>query len=651
MLRRPDPGLLVILLVTFAFYARALGHAFSQDDAHLVQVLGNENAPNPMVATWQGVASYFEHHYWHGIYDKGDLYRPLTILGYAATWALCGDHVVSEAFPHHLLNVLLHLLATGLVFTLLGRLGVGLVARRCGTALFALLALRCEVVASVVGRAEELTFVFGMAAALLAIRREGLAPRGRVLATLGVQTALFAAFTAKESALAWVPFLLCLALARGVPAMRALAWLALDAVVPVAVYLVLRRAALAGVEAPQVVAIVNPLVELASPARVATATVIQFFALGKTLLPIGLCCEYGMATFTLRDGFLDGVVLGAALVQLALLVAGVLCLRRAPLLFLAATCFFGFAFLTGNFLFPTGVVFAERLLYTPALGLTFALVALQRSRALPVVTVALLLPSCWELVVRVPVWKDDATLFLHDAEVNPRAVRLQTSAAKILRDRGLAQIDDAIGYLKRAVEIAPGYALAWNNLGAMLLDAGRTDEAIVAFRRGFEGTLRTPGEDEFRLHANLGAAFLRKGQRDDAVPLLRRATELMPPFRPAWLDLFTALDEPTRTAQLDAELGRAERSVPGDPRVAFYRGLRALDGDRASEAVERLQASLRDEPDHWPTSFALAEALTRQGQREVARRVLDRLAATPQAPEPIRSEARKRAEALARGSK
>ena len=643
-MRRVDPWLLVILIATLLIYARALWNGFAQDDVHLVQVLDNALPPNPMVAQWQGVAAYFGSHYWHGIYDKGDLYRPLTVLSYAATHAICGAKVLGEAFPHHLGNLTLHLLCVVLVHGLLARLGVARAPRLLATAVFALHAIRSEAVAGIVGRAELFAFGFGALAARLLITRDEFGGARRFLTSIGTGLALFLAFCSKESALAWVPFLVCMQIARRVPIGMAFLVPLAHALLPLLAYFLLRSAALQGILPAETVPIVNPLVELTTQGRIATAAVVQLFALGKTLLPLDLVCEYGMSTFTMRAGFADLGAVFALLLQAGLAVAGVLAVRRRPLLFLAVVAFFGFAFLTANFTFPTGVIFAERLMYAPALGLTFLAAAVGATRIGLVLGLVWLIPSCVEIGMRVPVWQDDERLFTTDAERNPRAVRLLTSAAKVLRDKGLdkglSDIDRAITHLQNAVALVPQYALGWNNLGAMYLDSGRTDLAIQALRRGLLGTLRTPGEDEYRLKANLGSALLRKGERTEAIALLVQATTLQPGFRPAWLDLFAAVDDPKDPRALDAELSRAQRLAPGDPRVAFYRGVRALDADRSAEAEGHLAQSLRGEPDHWPASFAYAEALKRQGKKAQAKDFLGRLAGWQQAPLEVRARAR-----------
>ena len=46
--------------------------------------------------------------------------------------------------------------------------------------------------------------------------------------------------------------------------------------------------------------------------------------------------------------------------------------------------------------------------------------------------------------------------------------------------------EEGLGHLERALSHDPGYSAAWKAYGRALAGAGRTDEAIEAYRRGIE---------------------------------------------------------------------------------------------------------------------------------------------------------------------
>ena len=51
---------------------------------------------------------------------------------------------------------------------------------------------------------------------------------------------------------------------------------------------------------------------------------------------------------------------------------------------------------------------------------------------------------------------------------------------------GTGACDEAIGHLRRAVELDRKYSAAWKLLGRALTEAGRDDEAILVYRDGIE---------------------------------------------------------------------------------------------------------------------------------------------------------------------
>lgn len=197
--RQRNRLLTLVLLATFLAYLPALRNGFTQDDCYLVQVAGNPNPPNSMVAQWHGFTAYLGEHYWQGVWAASDLYRPITILSYAATHALIGARLIDEAFPHHLLNVLLHVLGTWLTWRMLRALRCGDVPSLLGTLVFGLHAIRVEAVAGIVGRAELLAFVAGAGALLFwhGARQPDVGPRRRRLGFAGSAALLFVAFGSK----------------------------------------------------------------------------------------------------------------------------------------------------------------------------------------------------------------------------------------------------------------------------------------------------------------------------------------------------------------------------------------------------------------------------------------------------------------------
>lgn len=70
----------------------------------------------------------------------------------------------------------------------------------------------------------------------------------------------------------------------------------------------------------------------------------------------------------------------------------------------------------------------------------------------------------------------------------------------------------AAQYLRDAVERDPLYSAAWKALGRSLVDAGRADEAIDAYRRGIEAA-RTKGDRQAEKEMTVFMKRLEKAAR------------------------------------------------------------------------------------------------------------------------------------------
>ncbi|MGH9868357.1 MAG: hypothetical protein ACREAA_09365, partial [Candidatus Polarisedimenticolia bacterium] len=132
-------------LVAAACYLNTFGNGFVFDDLDVI-------VRNPLVAGEQAgdLARTFSTHYWHHVRDYGNLYRPLTILSYAANHAVSG----LEPWSYHAVNLALHALASALVVVLAVALGLPVGAAAAAGLLFAAHPVHTEAVAGVVGRAE-----------------------------------------------------------------------------------------------------------------------------------------------------------------------------------------------------------------------------------------------------------------------------------------------------------------------------------------------------------------------------------------------------------------------------------------------------------------------------------------------------------------
>jgi tetratricopeptide (TPR) repeat protein len=102
------------------------------------------------------------------------------------------------------------------------------------------------------------------------------------------------------------------------------------------------------------------------------------------------------------------------------------------------------------------------------------------------------------------------TVRIRDLEVPRRARSLYNDAQKHLRK---GDIPAAIGILEKAVEMAPQFVDAWNNLGTIAYQTQRYEDAERFFRRALEAE---PGS--YSPTVNLGGTLLNLNRPQEALP-------------------------------------------------------------------------------------------------------------------------------------
>src|SRR5436190_3135152 len=85
--------------------------------------------------------------------------------------------------------------------------------------------------------------------------------------------------------------------------------------------------------------------------------------------------------------------------------------------------------------------------------------------------------------------------------------------------------DEARHWYSEAVRIAPDYPQGRFNLGTLLLQLGRNDEAIEHLRVAVS---LIPGGGSSEAQQNLGAALLKSGRYDEAIDCFRRLLAAAP---------------------------------------------------------------------------------------------------------------------------
>ena len=630
-------GWLLAMLVGVALYLPTLAYDFTYDDLQIV-------VENNRIRDLTKPARYLATSWWDNP-GRGTEYRPATMATFALNYAAAG----LKPAGFHVVNIVLHGLLCALLWLLAMRLFRNAPLALFASILFAIHPVHIEAVAGVVGRAE-LLVTLGFLATLLAAQASLDAGAWRGRATWCGATFLAAALAvfSKEHGVMLLPTLPLLALipppgkagqplapSRDFVTRRLRALLpALGAVaLAVLLYLIARKMYLGSLLRPKGFKfgpLDNSLVLLEGlPRYLGAIGLVANYAL-MLVAPFRPSPDYSLRAITPISGLGDPSWI-PGMVLLILSGAGVFLLRRRPaarfgLLFMMITFFIG-----SNLILTIGTVMAERLLYLPSAG--FCLLAgaliLGEERPLSARRLKLLgIAGLWggALVAQhfryLPTWRTNKTLFAYMVQRVPQSARAQNTYACILMSEG--KMDEAIGRLRQAIQIAPNYFDAVLNLGVAYFTLGRDQEALVYFVRAYNSD---PGKPQVNYH--LAKILTRQGKAEEAEEILHRGIRESHQSPLAYLLLGAWLSDQHRWQE---SIPFLEHSLPLVDSGDWVPGTLALAqsryelGDYAKASV-LLQELIRADPRDQKIRLLQARTLNKQGHPEQARAILQEILA------------------------
>ncbi|HET6279135.1 MAG TPA: tetratricopeptide repeat protein, partial [Candidatus Polarisedimenticolia bacterium] len=587
-------------------------------------------------------------------------------------------------FGYRLLNLLLHLVVTILVFLLAERIAPPGKSRTpidpavAAGLLFAVHPVHTEVLGEVVGRAELLAAAGTLGCVLAFLRgRDAEQCGGRPWGWYGIAIVSFAlGFLAKENAIV-APFLVVaidLLVVR-----RGLRWrFHLSAAAALALCLGARIAAIGGLHpAGHVHYIDNPIAHLPFlEGRLTALDVLGRYA-GLLVAPLRLSIDYSHNAIPAAGGpFAPRVLFGALLLagwMGALLVSGK---RRPATTF--ALAWIGLAMApTSNLFIPIGTIMAERLLYLPSAGFCL-LVGLavaglsrtageqrRRSGAIRVAAAVIVALLAVRGLVRLGDWRDDRTIFRRAIEVVPDSVRAQYNYGAASEDAG----DDAAAEEAYATAIAiwPAFSDAQYNLAGLYARQSRWEEAVRHYRLAVR---EQPANVQYLV--NLGRSLTAQGSPGEAAELLERAIAIDPSSDLALTNLGAArlaLDDAAGAAlayrgalrlapdnpdylrnlalaqRRQGDLDGAEKTLvealairPDEPELLLALGLTRLEAGRTESALAALRRAVELLPGHPVFRYHMGQALEAAGlEGAAADAYREAIRIAPDSPVPYRN--------------
>jgi protein O-mannosyl-transferase len=550
----------LLLGLSTAVYGNTLSNSFTYDD--FLYVLNNTMVTKPTLTGFFHATEF------------SNVFRPVMFASFSLNWLLGNVHAIG----YHLLNLLLHVAVTVLLYLVLRKLlenvpqaeTIAFVA----AALFAVHPIHTEAVSSIVGRSELLAAGFLLAAWLLHLHDQ----------LIPALLCFVLAMMSKESAVAFVPLVVIGDFLRG--KIKPLVRYASIVLVAVA-YITVMFKAQGGVLGEHGVDFLdNPLASLPPRLRILNALRVAWKYVALQAFPARLSFDYSYNAIHLYSDWRHTLPAAIATLMVLGLWIWALSTRRTAWA-LAGTLYLAAFAATSNILIRTGTIMGERLAYLPSAGfcLLVALLWIWVHKRQPTVAWGLLIVILATLGARTLLrnrdWRTNLTLYSSAHDVVPESARMHTCLGGFYMDNG--DLEKARTELQIALKIYPNFPDAAEFLGLTEVRSGHDQLALPLLERALTLT-RKDSPRYLDREVNLAAMLVKSGKNEEALGYLNEAIAKSPENARAW----------------------ANRAV-----------IRYRQGDRAS-ARSDAETALQTEPLN-PQARSLLAALGPSGSGETAR--------------------------------
>lgn len=212
--------------------------------------------------------------------------------------------------------------------------------------------------------------------------------------------------------------------------------------------------------------------------------------------------------------------------------------------------------------------------------------------------------------VQTSYWQNSITLFERALSVTDNNYVAHNNLGELLAQKG--KLDDAADHFATAIEIDPSYAHARHNMGMILVQQGKLDEAIAEFEKAIEIEPRFTDA-----HNKLGAALANEGRLYEAIASFSKAIEIDPTYASAYANLGSAYDQQDRTAEAVAAYSKALEFMIDNSLAAqthFKLGKLLAKTGNKTDAVTHYREALSLMPDYAPAQQALRTVLAETGR-------------------------------------
>ena len=596
------------LLVVVCYLPAMLWGGFVWDDNIFIKVDPVREASGLWQIWFAPSAIEKEGHYWPLVYTTFWLEHKL--------WGF-------DPTGYHIVNVLLHLANTLLLWHLLRRLavpGAWMVA-----AVFAVHPLHVESVAWVIERKDVLSGLFYFAAVLAYMRFVEQPRRGWYAESL----VLYAAGMLSKSIVVTLPVALLIwhwwkqGRVTSTDLWRLVPFFAVGLVITVGDLSFYRSGGPASFD-----------YSLADRMLIA-ARALWFYA-GKLLWPSELAVIYPRWNIRVADPLAWGYLLAAVALAVALWhfrhqlgrgpLAGALffAVTLSPVLGFVDHGYMQYAFVADRFQYLAGIG-----VMAVVIGAAARLSGLWQKGVLGGAAVILVVLGMltWR---QASIYRDDKTFCRHIIALNPQALNAHRHLGMALYEQG--RYEEALGPAHIAVNQRPNYSKTHITLGNVLSALGRFEQAETHLRRAI-----ALNPEAHKAHLSLGNVLYKQGRYAEALDAAQVAIEQDPEFSEAHSNLGAILSALGRFEQAETHLRRAIALNPAGRDAHHNLGAALHKQGRYAEALEAAQVAVEQDPEFSEAHSNLGAILSALGRFEEAETHLRHaIALNPQHIDPFR---------------
>lgn len=219
------------------------------------------------------------------------------------------------------------------------------------------------------------------------------------------------------------------------------------------------------------------------------------------------------------------------------------------------------------------------------------------------------------------IFKDPETLWKDNIKRHPSAWLSYKGLADTFRIRGKS--GEAIEQARKAVQIKPDYAAAYNLLGTLYSESGDIDKAGENYLLAIK---YNPGD--FMAHNNLGSVYYTLGRWAEAEEYYTKALELNPEMANTYYNLAQVMLNQSRMEEAEKYLSDVIRLDSGHEKALFDLAMIRKMRKDLSSARELLEQALEKNPEFSRGRFELSEIFKELGEpgKSVAllRRILEK---------------------------